>query len=83
MGELYRSESMAKCQLFLQTESAYACVAEMGELGLVQFRDVKGSQLEVASGRARAGLGPNLGLVRARPEATSNHYHFSYFILYY
>lgn len=41
MGELYRSESMAKCQLFLQTEAAYACVAEMGELGLVQFRDVK------------------------------------------
>lgn len=27
-------------QLFLQSEAAYLCVAELGELGLVQFRDV-------------------------------------------
>jgi V-type H+-transporting ATPase subunit a len=40
MGSLYRSEEMCRCQLFLQTEAAYACVAELGELGLVQFRDV-------------------------------------------
>lgn len=31
---------MALCQLFLQSEAAYACVSELGELGLVQFRDV-------------------------------------------
>lgn len=31
---------MALCQLFLQSESAYSCVSELGELGLVQFRDV-------------------------------------------
>lgn len=37
---MFRSEEMALCQLFLQSESAYACVAELGELGLVQFRDV-------------------------------------------
>ena len=40
MGSLYRSEEMCRCQLFLQTEAAYACVAELGELGLVQFRDL-------------------------------------------
>ena len=34
----FRSEEMALCQLFLQSESAYACVSELGELGLVQFR---------------------------------------------
>ena len=31
---------MTLCQLFLQSEAAYACVSELGELGLVQFRDV-------------------------------------------
>ena len=40
MGSLYRSEKMTLCQLFLQSESAYSCVSELGELGLVQFRDV-------------------------------------------
>lgn len=40
MGSLFRSEEMALCQLFLQSESAYTCVSELGELGLVQFRDV-------------------------------------------
>ena len=40
MGSLFRSEEMTLCQLFLQSEAAYTCVAELGELGLVQFRDV-------------------------------------------
>jgi len=40
MGSLFRSEEMALCQLFLQSEAAYACVSELGELGLAQFRDV-------------------------------------------
>lgn len=31
---------MTLCQLFLQAEAAYACVSELGELGLVQFRDL-------------------------------------------
>ena len=39
-GSLFRSEEMALCQLFLQSEAAYACVSELGELGLVQFRDL-------------------------------------------
>lgn len=37
---IYRSEQMCLAQLFLQSEAAYQCVAELGELGLVQFRDV-------------------------------------------
>jgi len=40
MGAMLRSEDMTLCQLFLQSEAAYACVSELGELGLVQFRDV-------------------------------------------
>ncbi|XP_021943452.1 V-type proton ATPase 116 kDa subunit a1 isoform X2 [Folsomia candida] len=40
MGSLFRSEEMALCQLFLQSEAAYACVSELGELGLAQFRDL-------------------------------------------
>jgi V-type H+-transporting ATPase subunit a len=37
----FRSEEMTLCQLFLQSEAAYTCVCELGELGLVQFRDVR------------------------------------------
>ncbi|XP_055947177.1 V-type proton ATPase 116 kDa subunit a 1-like isoform X1 [Argiope bruennichi] len=43
MGSLFRSESMALCQLFLQNESAYSAVSNLGELGLVQFRDTNAS----------------------------------------
>lgn len=45
MGSLFRSEEMTLCQLFLQSEAAYACVSELGELGLVQFRDVSCQQV--------------------------------------
>lgn len=40
MASVFRSEEMNLMQLFLQVEAAYCCVAELGELGLVQFRDV-------------------------------------------
>ncbi|XP_076823814.1 V-type proton ATPase 116 kDa subunit a 1-like [Clavelina lepadiformis] len=40
MGSLYRSEEMCLAQLYLQSEAAFACVSELGELGLVQFRDL-------------------------------------------
>ena len=46
---LFRSEEMALCQLFLQSEAAYACISELGELGLAQFRDVSMSQVLVSS----------------------------------
>ncbi|WKX98049.1 hypothetical protein Q1695_013609 [Nippostrongylus brasiliensis] len=40
MGSIYRSEVMSLCQIFLQTDSAYQCVNELGELGLAQFLDL-------------------------------------------
>lgn len=40
MGHLLRSEEMTLAQLFLQSEAAYCCVSELGEIGMVQFRDV-------------------------------------------
>lgn len=40
MASVFRSEEMCLSQLFLQVEAAYCCVAELGELGLVQFKDV-------------------------------------------
>ncbi|XP_057292954.1 V-type proton ATPase 116 kDa subunit a 1-like isoform X2 [Hydractinia symbiolongicarpus] len=40
MTSMFRSEEMTLCQLFLQSESAYACVSELGELGVVEFRDL-------------------------------------------
>ncbi|CAL1536767.1 unnamed protein product [Lymnaea stagnalis] len=40
MESLLRSEKMTLCQMFLQSEAAYTCVSELGELGLVQFRDL-------------------------------------------
>lgn len=40
MDLLLRSEEMTLCQMFLQSEAAYACVSELGEIGLVQFRDL-------------------------------------------
>lgn len=50
MGSLYRSEGMCLAQLFLQSEAAYACVAELGELGLVQFRDVSTHNFRLIQG---------------------------------
>ncbi|GFR13683.1 hypothetical protein TNCT_279941, partial [Trichonephila clavata] len=38
-----RSEPMVLAQLFLQNESAYSAVSNLGELGLVQFRDTNAS----------------------------------------
>ncbi|XP_014775364.1 V-type proton ATPase 116 kDa subunit a 1 [Octopus bimaculoides] len=37
---IFRSEEMTLCQLFLQSEAAYPVVSELGELGMVQFRDL-------------------------------------------
>lgn len=43
MGSMFRSEEVALVQLFLPTGAAYTCVSQLGELGLVEFRDVSGS----------------------------------------
>ncbi|XP_040891582.1 V-type proton ATPase 116 kDa subunit a3 [Toxotes jaculatrix] len=40
MGLLLRSEEVCLVQLFLQSESVYNCVSELGELGLLEFRDL-------------------------------------------
>lgn len=40
MGSIFRSEEMTLCQLFLSSEASYNCISEIGEVGLVQFRDV-------------------------------------------
>ncbi|XP_069836879.1 V-type proton ATPase 116 kDa subunit a 3 isoform X2 [Dendropsophus ebraccatus] len=40
MGSLFRGEEMCLAQLFLQAGSEYQCVSELGELGLVEFRDL-------------------------------------------
>ncbi|XP_070280090.1 V-type proton ATPase 116 kDa subunit a 4 isoform X3 [Myotis yumanensis] len=46
MASVFRSEEMCLSQLFLQVEAAYCCVAELGELGLVQFKDTVLEKLE-------------------------------------
>lgn len=56
MGELFRSEEMTLAQLFLQSEAAYCCVSELGELGMVQFRDVSGNTEVVIGGMSDLGL---------------------------
>lgn len=42
MGSMFRSEEVSLVQLFLPTAAAYTCVSQLGELGLVEFRDVSG-----------------------------------------
>uniref|UniRef100_A0A8C2CKM2 V-type proton ATPase subunit a n=1 Tax=Cyprinus carpio TaxID=7962 RepID=A0A8C2CKM2_CYPCA len=39
----FRSEEMCLAQLFLQSGSAYDCISELGEMGLVEFRDLNPS----------------------------------------
>uniref|UniRef100_A0A8C4I8U1 V-type proton ATPase subunit a n=1 Tax=Dicentrarchus labrax TaxID=13489 RepID=A0A8C4I8U1_DICLA len=43
MSSLLRGEEMCLAQLFLQSGSAYDCISELGELGLVEFRDLNPS----------------------------------------
>uniref|UniRef100_A0A7N8YB75 V-type proton ATPase subunit a n=1 Tax=Mastacembelus armatus TaxID=205130 RepID=A0A7N8YB75_9TELE len=43
MSSLLRGEEMCLAQLFLQSGSSYDCISELGELGLVEFRDLNPS----------------------------------------
>lgn len=56
MGSLFRSEEVCLAQLFLQSASAYSCVSELGERGLLEFRDVR---------RGRGAAGGRWGAVGA------------------
>lgn len=40
MGSMFSSGEMCLVQLYFQTETTYCSVNELGELGLVQVRDV-------------------------------------------
>ncbi|XP_071443370.1 V-type proton ATPase 116 kDa subunit a 1-like [Hetaerina americana] len=40
MGSFLRSEEMVLCEVFVQPEAAYSTVAELGESGILQFRDM-------------------------------------------
>jgi len=41
MGQLFRSEEMQLVQLFMSLEAARDTVDELGELGIIQFKDVR------------------------------------------
>ncbi|XP_045429729.1 V-type proton ATPase 116 kDa subunit a3 [Pipistrellus kuhlii] len=43
MGSMFRSEEVSLVQLFLPTAAAYTCVSQLGERGLVEFRDLNAS----------------------------------------
>ncbi|KAG8434859.1 hypothetical protein GDO86_012993 [Hymenochirus boettgeri] len=43
MGSLFRGEEMCLAQLYLQSGSEYQCISELGELGVVEFRDLNQS----------------------------------------
>ena len=44
---VFRSEEMCLAQLFLQSGSEYDCISELGEMGLVEFRDVSTCSVEI------------------------------------
>ncbi|CAI2162064.1 16781_t:CDS:10 [Funneliformis geosporum] len=44
---LFRSEEMSLIQLYIPSETAQPTVAELGELGLIQFRDVAKSDIPI------------------------------------
>ena len=66
MSSLFRGEDMTLCQIYFQSEAAYSCIAQLGELGIVQFRDVRILGLKVKV-KVAWGQGP-LFLVLAEPE---------------
>jgi V-type H+-transporting ATPase subunit a len=40
MDSLLRGEDMALCQIYFQSQVAYQCMSHLGEMGVVQFRDL-------------------------------------------
>jgi len=40
MSSLFRGEEMTLCQIYFQSEAVYSCISQLGELSIVQFRDL-------------------------------------------
>jgi len=40
MGSSFRSQHMSYCQMLVPPEAVYNCVAALGQMGKVQFKDV-------------------------------------------
>ncbi|KAI3381754.1 hypothetical protein SNEBB_001889 [Seison nebaliae] len=40
MNTIFRGEEMSKCQFYFQPEAVYNCMADLGEIGIVQFNDL-------------------------------------------
>ena len=41
MGEMWRSQEMQLIQMIVQNDAAHEVVEKLGELGIVEFRDVR------------------------------------------
>lgn len=48
MGDLWRSEKMELVQLFIHSEAAHDTFDELGQRGLVDFRDVRVSKVRLS-----------------------------------
>ena len=44
MGDMWRSQKMQLIQLIVQNDAAHAVVHKLGELGIVEFRDVRAAR---------------------------------------
>lgn len=40
MGDMWRSQKMTLCQLIVQNDAAHAVVNKLGQVGMVEFRDL-------------------------------------------
>ena len=50
MGTLFKSELMSKCRFFLPPETAYNCIAELGEIGNKVFKHCASPKSPLALG---------------------------------
>jgi hypothetical protein len=48
-SSLFRGEVVVLNQIYFQSEVAYSCVSRLGEMGVVQFRDVISFRLLINS----------------------------------
>ena len=53
MGDMWRSQKMQLVQLIVQNDAAHAVINKLGQVGIVEFRDVS-----ARPGRARLASNP-------------------------